>query len=161
MLDSAMVDSYEAYSTAPGPLLSERGALRAVLTYANDFISRGDIDVGFTVSGGAICADGRSADPAVWPDWIAAWRTAAAELDEPPRESAADRPSAIDMQHGFRALHVFLARSYQPIHRTPMSAVRADCEAAFGEAPPDAAVWESWLEAIAAGESEDIAFHPS
>jgi len=161
MLAAAMVDSYETYSTAPGPLLSERGALRAVLAYANEFISRGDIDVAFTLSGGAIRADGRSADPAIWPDWIAAWRTTAAEQDEPARESAADGPSAIDMQHGFRALHVFLGRSYKPIHETPMSAVRADCEAVFAEAPPGASVWERWLEAIAAGESEDIAFRLS
>jgi hypothetical protein len=157
MLDAAVVDSYEAYSTAPGPLLSARSALRAVLAYADDFISRGDIDVAFTLSGGAIRADGLSADPAVWPDWIAAWRTTGDRVEA----VAPVERGAIDMQHGFRALHVFLARGYEPIHETPMSAVRADCEAVLADIPGGAAIWERWLEAIEAGESRDIALRPA
>lgn len=101
MLDGAMVDSYEAYSIAPGPLLSERGAL-ALCSTTRTTLSH-DIDVGLTLSGGAICADGRSADQAVWPDWIAAWRTTAAPHDGPLREAVSDDSGTIDMQRGFRA----------------------------------------------------------
>lgn len=59
------------------------------------------------------------------------------------------------------ALGMFVQRSYQPIHDTPMSSVRVDCEAVFDGNPRGAVVWEGWLGAIAAAEPEDIAFRLS
>lgn len=101
----------EAYPDAHAQLLSAVSALRAVLNYAIDFVARGDIDVLFTVSGGATDADGQSADPAVWSDWLIAWRSV------PSEDRARSESESIDVQHGFRALHVFLERDYQPIAR--------------------------------------------
>ncbi len=153
-----MTDAYEPYATTRAAMLSPKGVLHAVLAYTVDFISRGDIDVGFTLSGGAIAPDGRSADPAVWPDWVAAWRSIAESSDASTTGQSADDQGSVSVQHGFRALHVFLVRNYEPIHETPMSRVRADCEAVFSQAPCGAAVWNNWLEAVTAGESADFTF---
>jgi len=158
MVGTAMADSYETYPTARALRLSVLGALHAVLAYATDFIARGDIDVLFTLSGGAICADGRSADPAVWHDWITAWRATEAWTDETAEGGTADARTGVDVQYGFRALLVFLERNYQPIDQTPMSAVRADCEAVFDETSRGPGVWDNWLEAVDAGASADISY---
>jgi hypothetical protein len=116
------------------------------------FISRGDIEVGFTLSGGRILADGNSADPAIWRDWIAAWHEAGAPSDELPSGPTRAGPDAVDMHHGYRALQVFLDRNHEPVNETPMSHVRTDCEAVFDETAHGAMTWERWLDAIAVGD---------
>jgi hypothetical protein len=150
-----MSDSYEAYPEAQAPTLSAQGARRAVLEYATDFISRGDIDVMFTLSGGLMGEDGQSADPAVWADWVAAWRRAVSRGDEPPHGDRPGGPTAVDMQWGYRAFRVFLESNYEPIDETPMSVVRDDCEAVLSDAAARPGGWGSWLEAIAEGKSAD------
>jgi hypothetical protein len=147
----------ENHATATGPLLPGRDALRAVLEYAEDFITRGDIDVMFTLSGGAIL-DGDTVDPAIWDDWAAAWARAASRVDreKPPR--AGTEPAPLSMQHGFRAFQIFLDRYYQPADRTPMSAVRDDCRSALGDDARGHRVWTNWLQAVEAGASADIDF---
>jgi len=145
------------YATATGPLLSSHDALRAVLEYAEDFITTGDVDVMHTLSGGSIMVDGNTVDPAIWADWAAAWARAASQV----HTKRADVGSAmLTMQHGFRAFHVFLDRHYQPTDETPMSAVRDDCRRALA---PDGdtsgrAVRDNWLRAVEDGASADISF---
>lgn len=145
----------DAYPDAHAQLLSARGALRTVLNYATDFIARGDIDVLFTLSGGAIDADGQSADPAVWSDWLIAWRSV------PPEDRAGSESESIDVQHGFRALYVFLERQYQPVAETPMRHVRDDCADALDSGAGGVAVWTRWREALVVGENADISFRLS
>jgi hypothetical protein len=143
----------ESYSDAREQPLTARGALSAVLNYATDFITRGDIDVLFTISGGAIGRGGHSADPAVWADWLAAWRTV-----QPQGDHGSVEEEPVDVQHGYRALLVFLERDYKPIDETPMSRVRDDCTAALRGGSEGAAVWNRWEAAIASGENADISF---
>ena len=152
-----MSEDYEPYSTACSPCLDAFGALRAVAAYASDFIARGDIDVMFTVSGGAMGEDGRSADPAIWMDWVRAWREIAPDGDAPAGARSTGESRAIDMQHGYRAFHLFL-KGYQPSDQTPMSAVLRDCDAVADGTPEGASAWPRWLSAVAGGESADIAF---
>jgi hypothetical protein len=104
----------KSYNDAREQRLTARDALRAVLNYATDFITRGDIDVLFTISGGAMQPDGHSADPAVWADWLAAWRAVQPQADH---GSVEEEP--VEVQHGYRALLVFLQRDYKPIDETP------------------------------------------
>jgi hypothetical protein len=155
-----MAGAPESYFADHAERMSTRDALQAVLAYANDFISRGDIDVMFTLSGGQINQDGYSADPAVWGDWVAAWRTAFEGAETSVEPGANDHP-LVDAQHGFRALHVFLEQGYQPVDTTPMSRVRDDCLTALSEARESDGVWKRWLTAITAGETADISFQLS
>ena len=143
----------KSYTDAREQRLTARGALRAVLNYATDFITRGDIDVLFTISGGAIQRDGHSADPAVWADWLSAWRAVQPQADD---GSVGERQ--VDVQHGYRALLVFLERDYKPIDQTPMSRVRDDCIAALHGGSEATDVCNRWEAAIASGENADIAF---
>ncbi len=127
--------------------------MHAVVIYATDFVARGDTDVLFTLSGGAIETDGQSADPAVWSDWLAAWDSVSPE-DE--RARAGD--GSLDVQHGFRALHLFLERNYQPVAETPMSRVRDDCRIALSYTPEGTAHWDRWQEALRMRKDADISF---
>jgi hypothetical protein len=149
-----MAEPTPSYTEARLRPLTPLGALRAVLNYATDFIARGDIDVLFTLSGGAIVpGDGRSADPAVWADWLDAWRSVSPEED-----ASDDEAESVDAQHGYRALMVFLERYYQPIDTTPMSHVRDDCVAALAGGSDGAAIRDRWQEALVLGEKADISF---
>lgn len=143
----------ESYTDAREQRLTTRGALQAVLNYATDFIARGDIDVLFTISGGAMDLDGQSADPAVWADWLAAWRAVGTS-----DQSAGIENLPIDVQRGYRGLLVFLESDYEPIAETPMSRVRDDCIAALSGRPEGARTWERWKVAIESGDTADIAF---
>jgi hypothetical protein len=144
------VSAPQGYATATGPLLSRRDALRAVLEYAEDFITTGDIDVMHTLGGGSLLPDGDTVDPAIWDDWAGAWERAASQVDT---EGGGVESALLTVQHGFRALHVFLDRFYQPVDQTPMSVVRDDCRSALDG---DARVWANWLEAVEAGTTADI-----
>jgi hypothetical protein len=99
-----MVALPESYTDAREQRLTTRGALNAVLNYATDFITRGDIEVLSTISGGAIGHDGQSADPAVWADWLAAWRAVGTS-----DQSAGTEEPPVDVPHGYRGLLVFLS----------------------------------------------------
>lgn len=150
-----MAYRHPSYTRARLQTLTTLGALRAVLSYATDFTARGDIDVLHTLSGGAIADDGRSADPAVWEDWLIAWRSIS------PEEHAADgEAESLDAQHGYRALMVFLERCYQPDDTTPMSRVRDDCLAALTGGSEGAEIRDRWQEALVVGEKADISFRP-
>ncbi len=148
-----MVAFPESYTDAREKRLTTRGALSAVLNYATDFVTRGDIDVLFTISGGAIDHDGQSADPAVWADWLAAWRAVGTS-----DQSAGTEEPPVGVQHGYRGLLVFLEHSYEPIAQTPMSRVRDDCIAALSGATEGFPVWERWKAALASGDNADISF---
>jgi hypothetical protein len=144
------VSAPQGYATATGPLLPGRDALRAVLEYAEDFITTGDLDVMHTLGGGALLPDGDTVDPAIWDDWARAWERAGSQVDT---EGGGVESALLTVQHGFRALHVFLDRFYQPADETLMSVVRDDCRSALNG---DARVWANWLEAVEAGASADI-----
>ena len=142
----------ESYTDAREQNLTARGALAAVLNYTIDFVARGDIDVLFTISGGAIDTDGQSADPAVWADWLAAWRAVTVD------EVGGAEDLSVDDQHGYRALLVFLESDYKPIEATRMSRVRDDCLAALSNGPASAHVLERWQVALTGGKTADISF---
>jgi hypothetical protein len=144
-----------SYATATGPRLSSRDALRAVFEYAEEFVETGDVDVLFTLSGGAIMDDGNTVDAAIWCDWAEAWQRAAPQA----HTESGDVDSALTMQHGYRAFHVFLDRHYQPVDHTLMSVVRDDCRRALTVG--DDMVWDNWRQSVEDGESEDIAFRLS
>jgi hypothetical protein len=148
-----MDDDYEPYDTVEAPLLTTEAALRAVAAYVEDFISRGDIDVLFTVSGGAIAGDHHSADPAVWMDWVNAWRRTASSA----AHTASNREDEIDIRHGYRAL-LTLLQAYTPIDATPMSVVLGDCLAVFNGDATGAQVLARWNTAVATGKHADISF---
>ena len=65
------------------------------------------------------------------------------------------------LRHGFRALHVFLERHYQPVAETPMSHVRGDCADALDSGASGVAVWTRWHDALVQGENADISFRLS
>jgi hypothetical protein len=149
-----MAEKYEPYSEVQAPLLTAGAALRAVANYAEDFITRGDIDVLFTISGGAMQGDQMSADPAIWMDWVSAWRKAAPDVDD----GGADHDGQIDIRHGYRAL-LTLLQTYTPVDKTLMSVVLADCRAVFnGDDAERAKAWTRWQAAIATGKNADISF---
>ena len=135
--------------TAVAVSVAARRALRVVLEYAEDFIARGDIDVGFTVSGGAVLSDGSSADLAIWLDWVHARQRAASGADS----ASATRDEEIDVQRGFLAL---LSSSSVATSRSSGRAWRGrdDCRRAL----EGAAVWHALLAALREGEHTDIDF---
>jgi hypothetical protein len=144
------VSAPQNYSTATGPLLPDRDALRAVLEYAEEFITTGDIDIMHTLGGGSLLPDGDTVDPAIWDDWAVAWERAASQAHT---QGGGVESALLTVQHGFRALHVFLDRYYQPADQTLMSVVRDDCRRALNG---DARVWANRLAAVEAGTSADI-----